>query len=399
MKLLIVGGTGVLSLAVAKEAIAQNISVTMINRGNRIGRIPPEARLIKADKRDHSLIASLIDGEEFDAIIDFLCVSNEDTRKSILFYSKYTTQYCFISSAAVIDTTIIGPYNEESKKPQKLWDYSVQKFESEKDVIHLAFQLGINYTIIRPCITYDDTRIPYGIAPRYEYHWTLIARILNNKPIITWNNVKNRCNMMRVEDFAVGVVGLVGNHKAYNEIFNVCGDEYPSFMTVLDSISRVIKHSVLTIDISSRFYAKEVPSRRGEILGGRSLDSINSNLKIKSAVPSFKQTFFLSEGVAKTIDAYKRSAYQKGIDWSFDAECDRVISKWCEINKINPDQYNLHFIDYLRNATPHDKKEYYIERNRKRFDIRLFLFSSYMFTKISHIPSKVFSFFKQSTHY
>jgi len=54
----------------------------------------------------------------------------------------------------------------------------------------------------------DDTHIPYGISPQYGYHWTLIARILSGKPIIRWNGGINRCNMMRVEDFAVGVIGL-----------------------------------------------------------------------------------------------------------------------------------------------------------------------------------------------
>ena len=64
----------------------------------------------------------------------------------------------------------------------------------------------VKYTVIRPCVTYGDTRIPYGISPQYGYHWTLAARILNNKPIIRWNGGINRCNMMRVEDFAVGAV-------------------------------------------------------------------------------------------------------------------------------------------------------------------------------------------------
>ena len=39
--------------------------------------------------------------------------------------------------------------------------------------------------------------------------------------------------MMRVEDFAVGVIGLIGKDEAYNEAFNVCGDETPSLMKCL----------------------------------------------------------------------------------------------------------------------------------------------------------------------
>lgn len=134
---------------------------------------------------------------------------------------------------------------------------------------------------------YGLRRIPYGISPQYGYHWTLAARILNNKPIIRWNGGINRCNMMRVEDFAVGAVGLIGNPSAYNEAFNICGDETPSFNDVLDCLSELTGKIVKTVDIDSAFYAKEVPKRAGEILGGRSIDSINSNEKIKAAVPSY----------------------------------------------------------------------------------------------------------------
>lgn len=151
----------------------------------------------------------------------------------------------------------------------------------------VAAKTDVKYTVIRPCVTYGDTRIPYGISPQYGYHWTLAARILNNKPIIRWNGGINRCNMMRVEDFAVGAVGLIGNPSAYNEAFNICGDETPSFNDVLDCLSELTGKIVKTVDIDSAFYAKEVPQRAGEILGGRSIDSINSNEKIKAAVPSY----------------------------------------------------------------------------------------------------------------
>ena len=137
---------------------------------------------------------------------------------------------------------------------------------------NLATPAGIKYTIVRPAITYGDTRIPYGIAPKYGYHWTLVARILADKPIIMWNGGKNYRNMMRVEDFAIGLVGLIGNSRAYNESFNICGDEAPTYNDVLHAISKYLgDKSVATIDIPDELYAKELPYRAGEILAELSL--------------------------------------------------------------------------------------------------------------------------------
>ena len=365
MNILIVGGTGVLSSAVTAEALHQSIKVTMVNRGNRT--IPQGVEHIKADKNDLNYISQKLINRKFDAIIDFLCYTDEQTEKSVHFYTQYTKQYIYISSCAVYDTEFLHGQlaDEESKKELAIWKYSIDKWASEQKLMQLFKGKQAHYTVIRPCVTYGDTRIPYGISPRYGYHWTLCARILSGKPIIRWNGGINRCNITRVEDFAVGVIGLIGNPKAYNEAFNICGDETPSFNEVLEGISKALEHPITIVDLPSEFYANEIPSRAGELLGGRSIDAINSNIKIKSIVPSFRQNISLNKGIRMTIDSYKSQNYQLGIDWKFDADTDRIIKKWCKINEIDSRSYNLKFMDYLGNASMVDKivywKEFYKE--------------------------------------
>ena len=359
MNILIVGGTGVLSSAVTIAALRQGIGVTMINRGNR--PIPNGVEHIKSDKNDYQRIADAIAGRKYDAVMDFLLYSDNDTKRSVEFYTQYTNQYFYISSCAVYNTeTLAGKVSdEESPKVLPVWSYSVNKWASEKIVMKLFENKETHYTIIRPCVTYGDTRIPYGISPQYGYHWTLVARVLNDKPIITWNEGKNRCNMTRVEDFAVGVVGLIGNTKAYNEAFNICGDEFYSQGEVLDCISEIVNHPVNRINIDAEFYASEIPYRRGELIGGRCIDSLNSNAKLKDAVSTYKHTYTLKEGIRKTIKAYKSQNYQYGIDWKFEAETDRTIRKWCRKKGIKLDRRATSFIDYLGTATINDRIKYW----------------------------------------
>lgn len=371
MKILLIGGTGVLSSAVTHEAVNQGMEVTMINRGKR--SIPEGVELIKADKDDLETIKGSLSGRQFDAVIDFLCYTDEATRKSVEFYKDYTHQYFFISSCAVYNTAVLNgaPANEESPKELPIWKYSIDKWASEQLLVSLLKDSDTHYTIIRPCMTYGDTRIPYGIMPPYRYHWTLIGRILSGKPVITWNKGRNRCNMTRVEDFAVGVVGLIGNPKAFNEAFNVCGDEAPTFKDVLDCISEIIGHPIITIDIDPQFYGNAFPSKRGEIVGGRAIDTVNSNKKLKEAVPAFKQTYSLREGIKKTIDAYQSQSYQLGIDWKFDATTDRIIKLWCKKQGIDTRQYNLSYVDYLNEGNKKNKKTYYRELNKDKFLYKL----------------------------
>lgn len=365
MNILIIGGTGVLSSAVTAEVLRKGLAVTMINRGKR--RIPEGVELIKADKDDLQTIAKALESRTFDAVMDYLCYTDAQTEKSARFYMKYTKQYFYISSCAVYDTASLNGQmaDEESKKVLPIWKYSVDKWASEQKIEALFKGSDVNYTIIRPCVTYGDTRIPYGIMPPYGYHWTLCARILAGKPIITWNGGRNRCNMTRVEDFAVGVVGLIGNPKAYNEAFNICGNETPTFKEVLETVSDYLHKEVITVDIQSDFYAKEFSLKAGEILGGRSIDTINSNLKLIDAVPMFKQTITLKEGIAMTLDAYKAQGYQHGIDWRFDAETDRIIKSWLKKNSQDSSIYRIRFVDYLGTASSKSKMTYWLTLYKK----------------------------------
>lgn len=356
--LLVVGGTGVLSTAVVQEALRQGITVSMINRGNRPDRIPAGIELLRSDIRKSEQIKQLLDGRRFNAVIDFLCYDKQQIAHSFELFQHHTDQYVFISSACVYDTSLSGPKSEEAPKGFKAWNYSTDKWACEQYLMQKATEQEIHYTVIRPCITYDDTRIPYGFMPGYGYHWTLVARILNDKPVITWDGGTARWNMMRVEDFAVGVVGLIGNPSAYGQAFNICGNEPTSWNEVLDTLGGILGKEVIKLDVTAERLKLYCPGREGEI-AGRAADAIIDNSKIKHVVPQFKQTISLVEGIRKTVEAYKNQQYQKGIDWRFDAMWDYIIQKeeggFCLFHK----GFKTGFINYLKSATIKDRLIYY----------------------------------------
>ena len=382
-KILLIGGTGVLSSAVVAEALRKEMDVTIVTRGSK--KAPVGVHSIVCNKDNYDKLSELLNGKTYDAVIDFLCYQEEELVRSFQFYSNYTKQYFFISSCAVYDTRVGGICTEDSPKVLPMWSYSVEKWASEEKLVQLAAETDCKYTIVRPCVTYGDTRIPYGVSPIYGYHWTLCARILAEKPIITWNKGENRCNMMRVEDFAVGLVGLIGNEKAYDETFNICGDETPSFREVLSVVEEYLGKKAITVDVESEFYAKQIPNRAGEILAGRSIDARNSNAKIKKVVPEFKQRIALREGVFKTLDAYKAQNYQHGTDWNFDGETDRVIYEWCRANGVSMKEFRIKFVDYLGIATRKNMWEYYSARYKNSIIIRGI---SYIIRKVVYLKAK-----------
>lgn len=356
--ILIVGGSGCISSAIVDECLATRIKTTIINRGRKKTHFPYEINFIKADRDDLDKISNQIGSQKFTAVIDFLCYTADELKKSVEFYTKYTNQYIFISSCAVYDFRRTSLGKEDSPKVDNRWDYSINKWESEELLRKLSRRIGFNYTIVRPSVTYGDTRIPYGITPPYGKHGTIIQRILKGKPIIRWNEGTNISNMMRVEDFAKLFIPLIGNPAAYNQEFNICSQETYSYNDVLAALETKLQTPVRTLDISPEEYARQIPYRHGEIIAGRATDCISTPSKVKLLVPNFQERYNLQSGISRTVDAYLDNDWMDGIDYQFEGECDRVVRNWCKQNKIGQ-KYKYGFIDYLGTATWRDRLTYY----------------------------------------
>lgn len=355
MEILIVGGTGVISYAVVNEAVKHGFNVTCINRGkSKNQKLSSNVKVFIADYRNESLIHSFLEDKFYDVIIDVLCYKEEDIDYSLGLFKNKCKQYIFFSSCAVYNKGK-GDYEctEEAELINPIWKYSIDKVKCEKRLINLSNDNNLNYTIVRPAVTYGNTRIPYGISPKYGCHGTIIQRLLNGKPIILWDNGEAYSTITRVEDFAVGLVGLFGNVNAYNQIVHIVGDERYKWKTVIDELADILGVTPVYCNISKEIYAEEVPYRKGEILGGRGISQLLDNKKLKSLVPNFKTTLPLRKGLELTVGYYLNNNYLSGIDWKFEGETDRIIRKYSNLN--------VQFIDYLGNATFADKFIYMIE--------------------------------------
>ena len=386
--LLVVGGTGVISYAVVNEALHQGFHVTCINRGrSKNQKLDKSVEVIIADYRDKKLITTKLEGRLFDAVIDVLCYTEQDIDYSIMLFKDHCRQYMFFSSAEAYNKPKYADSlcTESAELGNPLWKYSINKSRCEERLKVLADKYNINYTIIRPAITYGNTRIPYGVMPQYGQHGTIIKRIQNKKPIVLYDGGSSKANFLRVEDFAVGIIGLIGNEKARNQDFHISGDECVEWKTIVDILGDILSIEPIYVNISSENMAKEMPSYAEQIIGGRAISQELDNSKIKSAVPHFKTTINLKEGITKTVDFYRKNAFLSGIDYAFDAEWDRIAIKYAKNESLN-----IRFVDYLGNATKVDRRTYWLVYHKNIFVVRLYLSLQSLSNKIVNRLKRLF---------
>jgi nucleoside-diphosphate-sugar epimerase len=357
---LLIGGTGILSTDIMLYSMRIGYKVSILNRGYSCKIIPDQVTHIKVNIRDTDSVRKSIEYMFFDIVIDFLSYLPSELRQTLSVFQNHCNQFIFISSACVYRRAVEdGIISENSPLINPNWDYSINKYNCEKLLLEYSKKINLEYTIIRPYITYGNTRIPYGIMPNAGFHWTFIARILNDKPIFIWDDGNVTCTLTHTSDFAKGVVGLFENPRAYNEAFHIVGDERITWKNLLHLIGEILNKYVKIVFIPSSFIIKEMPEIKGMLLGDRSLDAKFDNSKIKS-VTDFASNTSIENGVRNTIEYYKQNNYMKGIDYVWDAKIDRMISKY--LKKMGKSSLNLKFKDYLLNASFYDKFAYYTNR-------------------------------------
>lgn len=354
MKILLLGGTGTLSSEVLKCSILHRYSVSILNRGKNNVNVDKDVSVYISDLRFPKTVDAVLSKETFDVIVDFYSRTKENISSLFPILSKRCTQYIFISSACVYcrNNEATEALTEKCGKPNKLWNYSIKKYEAEQQLIEMSKRCDCYYTIVRPYITYNNERIPWGIAPAYRFHRTIIERIKSGKPMFVWNGGTNYCTLTYSEDFAKALVGLFLNPKATNEDFHITSDYCYQWKDVLFTIYEELKIKPNFVDLPTSLIIKYLPEYKNELIGDRSLNAIFNNQKIKEAVPEVCFQTSLNEGIRRVI-AYYETLSTFNYDFKYDARIDRMLSKCGE--------KGLHFIPYT-NSTIHAKKTYLIYR-------------------------------------
>lgn len=357
--ILLLGGTGLLSTDILKLCENNDWRTYVINRGTNNSKINKNTKIFIADFKQSLQVNEVVKDLNFDVIIDFLSRTPEDIKRVYPIFKNKCKQYVFISTACVYRRAKEdGVIHETSPKPNSNWIYSIEKYEAEKILEKLAKKESKIFTIIRPYITYNKTRIPYGIAPEYKYHFTFIKRILFNKPIFTWDGGKTICTLTHTKDFANAVFGLLLNEKAFNEDFHITSNETCTWHDFLKIFYDCLEKELNVIDIPTKNIIKILPEYEGLLLGDRALDAEFDNSKLLKALPDFNFKISIREGLTEAIKDYFSTENSNLIDYQFDGKIDRIIAKQHYTNKKV-----VGFIDYLNKKKQSDKVIYYLFRH------------------------------------
>ena len=156
-KVLLIGGSGIISSSICNKAVDEGMQVSIVNRGRRKKFINENANLIKADIRNESIddLREKINVAQYDVVMDFITYNTQQLKKILSVIKGNCKQYIFVSSAtAYKECDEHHIYRDDDPIGNESWKYSVDKSECEWFLARHKEELGFEYTIVRPYVTY-----------------------------------------------------------------------------------------------------------------------------------------------------------------------------------------------------------------------------------------------------
>ena len=322
LRVLFIGGTGVISSACVREAVARDVEVFVLNRGQSADRpLPAGVRELRADAREPRSVRAAVEGLDFDSVVDFVAFDPAHVQADIDLFAGRTGQYVFISSASAYQKPPSRlPISESTPLRNPYWQYSRDKIACEDLLVAQYRASGFPATIVRPSHTYDATKtVLHG-------GWTSIARMRAGRPVIVHGDGTSLWTVTHSTDFARAFVPLLGHPRTLGEAFNITSDDVLTWDQITRALGAAFGAEPTIVHVPSDAIAAVDPEWGAGLLGDKAHSVTFDNSKLRSVVPGWHAVVPFEQGAREIADWYLARPDWQVVDEREDALMDKLAA-------------------------------------------------------------------------
>jgi nucleoside-diphosphate-sugar epimerase len=325
MKILFIGGSGVISRAVTQQTIAAGHELWLLNRGTR--RPIDGVRTLVADLADVDGVRAALRGHTWDVVVQWIAFVPADIRRDLELFRDTARQYVFISSASVYQKPLSHYLiTESTPRANPRWEYSRLKIACEQELEAAHQATGFPVVIVRPSLTYGDDQIPL-VLNAWNQSWTAIDRMRRGAPVIIPGDGTSLWTITHNTDFAQGLIGLFGNPATHGHAFHITSDEVLTWNQIFLQAAQAAGVSAPKIvHMASDFIISCVPATEGTLLGDKAVSAVFDNTKIKRFVPGFTARTSFAAGIRRTVAWFEADPARQKVDEATNERWDKLIA-------------------------------------------------------------------------
>jgi nucleoside-diphosphate-sugar epimerase len=274
MRVLFIGGTGIISAACTRLAAERGIDLTLLTRGRRPAE--PGVRTLTADI-DEPAAADALAARSFDVVVDWIAFTPAHVERDLRLFGGRAGQYIFISSASAYQKPASDYLMTESTPlANPFWEYSRNKIACEERLLRAYREEGFPVTIVRPSLTYGETQIPLAVNS-WEKSYTVVDRMRRGQKVIVPGDGTSLWVITHNSDLAKGLVGLLGHPRAIGHAFHITSDEVMTWDQFYRITAEAAGVEPRLVHIASDFIAACLPEKLGSLIGDKAASTVFDN--------------------------------------------------------------------------------------------------------------------------
>jgi nucleoside-diphosphate-sugar epimerase len=330
LKILIIGGTGLISSAITRELLECGYDVTHYNRGMSEARFEGDVRRITGDRRDFTAFeAQVAEAGTFDCVIDMICYTAQEAESDVRAFRGRAGQVIFCSTVDVYSKPASRYPYQEDEPLQGRGDYATNKVACEK-IFNDAHAQGVfPVTIIRPAHTYGEGS---GLIHTLGWSTTFLDRLRKGKPVVVHGDGSSLWVSCHIDDVGHAFVKAIGNPVAMGKSYHTTGEEWMTWNNYYQKAAQALgAPEPQLVHIPTDFLFEVARDRSWVIRDNFQYNNIFDN-SAAARVLDFRYTIPFVEGARRTIRWLdERNGIQ---DCSTDPFDDHLIKTWRDVTKI-----------------------------------------------------------------
>ena len=351
MKVLVIGGMGIIGSAITEAAAKKKMEVYVLSRRSLISRYKNIGIQGYSGDWKNNEFAEQVLQNNYDIIVDTLVFNINELKRDLQLVEGHCKQFIYISTDAVYNHPQLNVSEDVPIDLSRLeWPYGYNKREAELYLLEHENEYSFFWTVIRPTVTYGDTRIPVGFASR-KNEYTLIKRIINGKPVVAFDDTDSVHSICHSSTFGSVVTDTFLNDNAKFQFIHISNDKTYKYQDIFDAISKLLEREVKIIHIDPIKLKSLNKGKYEEIIYDKNPSFTLNNKRAKEVSRNTNFDVDIIESLRSTLQNLEKEDKEEDIEYNMLS--DALISEYTNLEL--PENEKAYAQDYYRQLSNQEK--------------------------------------------
>jgi nucleoside-diphosphate-sugar epimerase len=322
MKVLVIGGTGMISAPVVRRLVARGADVTVFHRG----RTPSGSQVkeILGDRCDRTdFVEAIRSRGPWDCIIDMICGLREHAEGLVEAARGQTRQVILCSTTTVYGRPFLRIPVREDDAVCRPPAHGCNKLSCEELLRESADRGEFAATIVRPGHTFNESSmVVHSLGQRTSH----LDRMLQHRPIIVHDGGQGVWSAAWAEDVGFAIGNAAGEEKTFDRIYNLTGSEWftwDGYHQTLAAALEVPPPEIL--HIPSVLLPRLAPNRADQCLRTLRFPGVYDCSAAKADI-GYRPGVSLAEGLGRNVRFLRENGLIE--PWENDGEYEQAVISW-----------------------------------------------------------------------